>query len=329
MFLLITEAFFSLYAEPYVENVHQVIVPRDVFIGDSAQIQYSFSTSVDLFANRATLIKNGTLKIKLDENRVLKEPESCTILDAILSISGGNYSLRINFIPWRTGKIAFNPLNVSEYTGLSQDFYLELKDVEILSLVEKLDVKNLRPSMPPAVLPETNYILWFLIILALAVFSGFCILIVKFPYFIRYLRKLKKQFGFYKNAHITRVKMNALLKDKKISDSDFAYRWQMIVRNYLEYRFSTSFSSVTASNIGSCILSVTGGMTTEKIDEMLDLLESHFVRTNYIRFASGSIDSMRLPREKYQASFLEGEKLSLVSSMRKIILVLEKGDVDD
>ena len=40
----------SQSANSDLDSISQVMVPRDVFIGDSGQIQYSFRSPVDLFA---------------------------------------------------------------------------------------------------------------------------------------------------------------------------------------------------------------------------------------------------------------------------------------
>ena len=50
------------------------------------------------------------------------------------------------------------------------------------------------------------------------------------------------------------------------------------------------------------------------------------MRTDYIRFASGSIDSKLLPAETHQALFVENEKKSMVAETYKIIDLLEKGE---
>ena len=116
---------------------------------------------------------------------------------------------------------------------------------------------------------------------------------------------------------------------KKISDSEFCESWQKIVRAYLEFRFKISFASVTGRNIEKKIQTVTGGYMTDRQEENIELLTSLFVRTDYIRFAEGSIDSKMLPMEEHQASFLKGEKKSMISSMHGIIDTFEKEEADD
>ena len=198
----------------------------------------------------------------------------------------------------------------------------------ILSLAEKLGAKTLRPPKPPVVLPNTNYFLWFFLVLAVMLFSLLCIAVIRLPELVRKYRAFRKKLEFYKNAVRTKRLLNILLK-KKISDSEFCESWQKIVRAYLEFRFKISFASVTGRNIEKKIQTVTGGYMTDRQEENIELLTSLFVRTDYIRFAEGSIDSKMLPMEEHQASFLKGEKKSMISSMHGIIDTFEKEEADD
>lgn len=336
--LIVSVSFFSLGAQSTVneeeESTLQVMVPRDVFIGDSGQIQYSFRSPVDFFAfkeNNAAV--NETIDIDLGPQDFLDDPESCLVQKTTLSRNGINYNLCITFVPWKTGLIKFKEFNLEEICtrekeNVSADFNVNLAPVMILSLAEKLGAKTLRPPKPPVVLPNTNYFLWFFLVLAVMLFSLLCIAVIRLPELVRKYRAFRKKLEFYKNAVRTKRLLNILLK-KKISDSEFCESWQKIVRAYLEFRFKISFASVTGRNIEKKIQTVTGGYMTDRQEENIDLLTSLFVRTDYIRFAEGSIDSKMLPMEEHQASFLKGEKKSMISSMHGIIDTFEKEEADD
>ena len=78
--------------------------------------------------------------------------------------------------------------------------------------------------------------------------------------------------------------------------------------------------------VGAKIFDILNGLAGEKVCEAIESLSCFFVRTDYIRFASGSIDSKLLPLETHQALFVENEKKSMVAETYKIIDLLEKGE---
>lgn len=306
----------------------QVLVPRDVFIGDSGQIQYSFRSPVDFFVFKENISSNEVIEINLRAEDFLEDPLSCLVTKTTLSRTGINYNLCITFVPWKTGIIKFKKFNLEkiclgEKENSSADFDIVLSSVMILSLAEKLGVTTLKPPKAPEVLPYTNYYVWIFLVLAVIFFSFFCIVIIKLPEILRKWKELKIKISFYKNAVKTKRHLNMLLK-KKLEDADFAELWQSILREYLEYRFKTSFASVTGKNIEYKIMSVTGNFMSEKQEQAVENLTSSFIRTNYIRFASGSIDSKMLPIEEHQAGFLKDEKKLLIQSTHRIIDAFEK-----
>ncbi len=64
-------------------------------------------------------------------------------------------------------------------------------------------------------------------------------------------------------------------------------------------------------------------MSESKGDALEEIMQS-FIRTDYIRFAFGSLDSQTFPREEHEAVFLAGEKENLVKRTVKDIETLEK-----
>lgn len=330
--LFFTFSMFSITAQNSTEEGNnstlQVMVPRDVFIGDSGQIQYSFRSPVDFFAFNENSQSSETMEINLQASDFLEDPSSCLVSKTTLSRSGVNYNLCITIIPWKTGMIKFRKFNLEkicsrEKENTSQDYDVELAPVIILSLAEKLGATTLRPPESPLLLPHTNYYLWFFIIFAVILFSLLCVAAIRLPDIIKKWKQLKVKFGFYKNALRTKRLINNLMR-KKIDDSEFALEWQKIIRSYLEYRFRASFASVTGKNIAAKIERITGGMLDESRETAVEELTALFVRTDYIRFAAGSIDSRLQP-----ASFLEDEKKSSISATHKIIDAFEKEETDD
>ncbi|HBP09538.1 MULTISPECIES: hypothetical protein [unclassified Treponema] len=311
----------------------QVMVPRDVFIGDSGQIQYSFRTPVDFFSFAdSSMIKDEVLSLNLSSKELLENPDDCLVTKSVLVRNGVNYNLCITIIPWKTGTIKFKEFNLEKFCRgqkknevESVDFKIQLAPVTILSLVEKLEVKNLKSPQAPLLLPNTNYFLWIALFLVAGFFSLSCIVLIRLPHILKKLKFLKEQFELYRNAKRTKKKLSALLK-KKIDDKDFCEKWQLAMREYLEFRFAVSFCSVPGKNVGAKIFDITSGLVGEKVCEAIESLSCFFVRTDYIRFASGSIDSKLLPAETHQALFVKNEKKSMIVETCKIIDLLEKGE---
>lgn len=327
----------SLHAQ---NEVKQVLIPRDVFIADLGQIQFSFYSSFDYFKNAdKKQIKDGRLYIDSEKmSSYLVDKEICKIQETVLERSGnGNYALLISLIPWKAEEIRFKEFYLEDLCENHSDeeasenrinaspvFLIKLKPVKILSLVDKLNEHNLRPAKSPATLPGTNYFLWGFSILGVLLISGIFIVIIKFPQITSKYRKIAAKNKFRKNARDTCRRLKIILR-KKLDDKDFAQEVQIVVRKYLEFRFNTSFASVTVNRMFAKIQEVTGNMMSESAAEAAESIVSFFVRTNYIRFASGSIDSRRLPAEEHQASFLPGERTKMIITLRKAINRLEKG----
>lgn len=86
----------------------QVMVPRDVFIGDSGQIQYSFRTPIDFFSFAdPSMIKDEVLSLNISSSDFLENPDDCLVTKSVLVRNGVNYNLCITIIPWKTGTIKF------------------------------------------------------------------------------------------------------------------------------------------------------------------------------------------------------------------------------
>lgn len=315
----------------------QVMVPRDVFIGDSGQIRYSFRSPVDFFSLAdSSLIHDEMLVLALSAEDILESPEDYLVLNSVLIRTGVNYSLCITLIPWKTGTIKFKEFDLSEICRMKKGsfpseengFKIILSPVTILSLAEKLDARNLKPANPPLVLPDTYFFLWVSVILAAVLFALFCTVCLRFSQIIRKWKSIREKYSLYKNAFRTKKRLCALLK-KEMSDRDFAEKWQHIMREYSGFRFGSPFSSVAGKNISVKIYQITSGLLNNRAEEALEIMSRCFMRTDYIRFAAGSIDASQMPAEEHQALFAKGERKSIVSEAHKIIDAFEKGGSTD
>ena len=75
----------------------------------------------------------------------------------------------------------------------------------------------------------------------------------------------------------------------------------ILQRNIPNSLFGFDFSTVPSSRIAKVISNVTGDMLDEKEESVVMSICAMFVRTDYIRFAQGSIDSKLLPSNEHKA----------------------------
>lgn len=307
----------------YAQAVQQILIPKEVFVGDTAQLKYSFRSAVDLFAfSEDYVVENETLEISPALSVFSSLSENCTIESITLSRNGLNYTLDILFIPWMPGEITFPSIDlveaISESTGkdLANEvvFYADIKSVQIASLSQRLEVTEMRPPAPPLTVPGTNYWIWSIIILFLVLLILIGMFVNKIQQMARLWESWRRRTGNFLNARTTVSKIRRILRKKKDTDMDFAYKWQSSMRVYLEHRFNESFDSVPSSRIVEKIRTITGDMLSGEQQCALEELSGQFRRTDYIRFAQGSIDMQSVPLERND----------MISQTEDIISVLEK-----
>lgn len=294
----------------------QILIPKEVYVGDTAQLSCSFQSSVDLYAlaqegGGASRIEGGILYFDLSDGVFAAMEPSCSVTQLSLRQVGMTYTLVLNFIPWRPGALTFLPLDLGKLCRAEAGRIITFEPVEILSLSDKLGVSTLRPPASPLLLPGTKYIVWSIIILSASVLVMLALLLVNFAAVLRHAVLVKERFGYRKNAFLTKQKLKRLIKNER-SDAEFAREWQQIMRNYLDYRFSTRFFSVTSRDIARAVASATGDMLDIEQENAVLSIQSVFIRTDYIRYAKNSPDSRKLPARDHEAAFASGEKELIV-----------------
>lgn len=316
------------------DGVEQVLVPKEVFVGDTAQINYTFRSAVDFFAMAdSKRIAGDKLSISVSQAPFIEMSEQCTVSKVELLRKDLTYTLVITFVPWYPGALDFGSfdLNVAasgkkETATQTGPFIIDLTPVNIASLVERTGTTTLKPPLSPYAVPGTNYILWSFIIIIVLLLVGAGFVIAKLPQVIQKFQNWKERMGFFRNTNSTCKKLHKLLNKKDCNDITFASIWQRIMRNYLEKRFGCSFASVPASQVAATICQLTGETLSQEQEDIITELASYFRRTDYIRFAVGSVDSELLPVETHQALFAENERAQLVQHTEQIVRSLEDRD---
>ncbi|MCR5622340.1 MAG: hypothetical protein K6G18_10880 [Treponema sp.] len=306
----------------------QTLVPKEIYVGDTAQLSYVFQSKIDFYSlarqgGGVSKMEGGILYFDISGGYFRQMEADCTVIQLSMRQVGMTYTIVLDFIPWRPGRLEFIPLDMGKLCHANSDRIITLEPVEVLSLSEKLGASSLRPPASPLLLPGTNYIVWTLIMLSVALLVLFAILAMNFSAALKTAILLKERMGYRRNAAHTKRRLKGLLKAGG-TDMNFAQGWQKIMRDYMDYRFSMSFRSVTAKDMYRTVSLATGDMLDIEQENAVLSIQSLFIRTDYIRYAKDSPDSQKLPLQDHEAAFAPEERETLVELSLVDIGELEK-----
>lgn len=254
-------------------QTQQVLVPKQVYIGDRAELRCTFSTSAK--------IKAEGFCGELDYNQY-------DIKDVKLQPSGINtYTLTIAFVPWRTGDIIIPDYRLSEEVS-SDEMIIHFNPVNIVSLTQKDSITTLRDSASPLLLPGTIYKLYGSLIAAILVLIVGIRLIVKHKDVAFFITRLVSSAKNNSNRRRTIKQLGKIAKNTQLSDNESAAEIQKTLRTYLEKRFDYPFSKTVSSELSVAFTKLTGGLLSEEKQDAYDDIVIAFVRTDYIRYSSAS-----------------------------------------
>ena len=161
------------------DDTTQVVMPKTIYVGDRAELSYTFRSAVDFFSDMNDSILSR--KIPLKSLPFETDTDDYTILDASLERNGLLYTFRLFFIPWNTGSIDFPMFDISAavYGGAAAPFIIDVQSVEVSSILQDQDEAQLRASMGPLLLPGTMYALYFAALLSVILLIVIFRLVVK------------------------------------------------------------------------------------------------------------------------------------------------------
>lgn len=311
-------------------QTQQVLLPKKVYIGDSAELRCTFNSNSLSLKNFA-----GEGSVQLSKNVFQGELDfqNYSIQKIQISPAGVDYyQLSITFVPWKTGNLQFPAYDIAanfakdDAIGQSDDnLIVNFDSVNVVSLVEQTSAVGLRGFSAPLLLPGTTYklygcclgIILFLIILIRTV--------IKRRELIFYLKNKKLMRFYKKNRRATERRLRKLMVLKKgkqpVTDKEFCENFQGIMRNYLEIRFNQPFTRCATSQMMQKIYSAFGGtedfssLISETKENAATELISSFIRTDYVRYSSNG-------------AFAEDERSDMVSTAMRTIAIFE-GDINE
>ena len=302
------------------DDTTQVVMPKTIYVGDRAELRYTFRSAVDFFAdmNDSALSREIALKSLPFET----DTDDYTILAASLERNGLLYTFRLFFIPWNTGSIDFPMFDISAavYGGAAAPFIVDVQSIEVSSILQGQDEAQLRESMGPLLLPGTMYALYFAALLSVILLIVIFRLVVKRES-VRDAYKTWKLLRLYaKNAKELYRSLKRLERaGKKIDDAEFCTELQQLIRRYLDFRFGYRFSAVSSPAIMDTFEKIMAGAMSEKTQSGAMSLAAVLRRTDYVRYARGSIDSKKEPAEEFAADLKADERSSLIRIVRDAV----------
>ena len=283
-------------------NVQQILVPKKVYIGDTAELRCTFNSPEQALKS---LTAQGTVKLTNGS-----EFTDYVIKDIKLSSAGVDfYQLSITFVPWKTGEIQFSP-----YTIENTNIVINFQPISIVSLIsaDEKSATALRESAAPLLLPGTAYRLYGSLAAFVVLLIVFIRIIVKRKSIMFYFdtKRLLRKYKKNKKAAINQLKKLCNLDKASVSDLKIAENIQKIIRRYLEVRFDYPFTKAASSEIMPGFYKATGGLLSEKKEEAFGEIAASFIRTDYIRY-------------KANAAFETDEIIVLIEKLIKNIEILE------
>lgn len=322
------------FAQNFSENVSdnaselsQTLLPLEVFVGDEAELRYSFRSAVDFFPNADLVMEE---KIDISKFPFKNLSEALTIKSAYFSRNDMEYVISLHIIPWRPGVIEFPPFDLFSILNLSEkdknkniSYSILFEPIEIKSIVEKTNLREMQPPAPPFIIPGTTYVIFAITLAAIIIFALLLRALIKFGDIRRWFKHMKIARGYRRNSAVAVKKIKKLLKNKKAGDIEFCAALQNITRTYLAFRFDYPFASVSARGTRDAFQKICLGDIPPAIENSVEDLTSMLIRTDYIRYAHDSIESQLYPPAEHQAKLASNERKSLTDMVLKAINMFE------
>lgn len=316
----------------FESETNQIITPHEIFIGDTVFVQYVFRTPVEIVAENAGST-DGELSLRTDFPifSSTAEAENCTVKKISLIHTGLDYNFTVSFVPWKPGVFSFREFDIQDilsFSGLSKSqkkkCTLKIAPVSVLSVSEKTHATLLQPPASPILVPGTIYVVYALIAGAALSFTALCFLLAHIKRVVSALKRLGVIMGYGKNARRAARRARRLLRSSE-SDAVFCAELQEITRSYLSYRFDRPFSTYDTRELEKSFFEISEKITAFSQKMRIEELIALFRRTDYIRYAVGSLDSKLLPPAKHDVVLLDGERKEMVDTVCNAIAFLERG----
>ncbi len=314
--------FFSppVFPEP---DFSQILIPKKIFVGDTAELRFSFRSSLELFEDSPESDEKFLSVEKLPYDA---DGEDLTVLRLALQRNGPFYTVVFTFIPWKTDAVDIPPFDLFSVMGKTSTvpLLIDPEPFEVSSILSRLSEDSPRPPLGPLLVPGTIYFVWALIFAAVLVLALSVALLARRKKICDFIKRTALLSSYAKNSRRALRELKRLeVKSENFSDAEFSLLYQKIFRKYFKGRLGSSFDSVSTNELSKAFHDATGGFMGGERESKMEEMCGIFHRTDYIRYASGSLESKKLPSRDFAAAFQDGERKSIVQSGRDFVAVWE------
>lgn len=302
----------SLYAQ------NTSLVPKDVYVGDEAEIHFNFAWEGNLFPADKEQSASSFNSANVEENL----RDAYTITSMHLTSSTNGYVLVIVFIPWKVGFLDIPPFDLSMTFDIeTKPLLIDIPEVYIQSIVEKTGEKNIRPPIGPVIIPGTTYVVLGIVVVIFLL----CVLGIVLLNRITVAKTWIKNFfhQIWATPNFRKATRNLILLEKqspKLDNAIFAAKLSVIIRLYLEGRFAYPFTAETTSSLMTVFNRLFAGTASNKTEDYLQNLYEVCARCDFLHYAGSEAERAPLNAE---------EKLSLIAQVRLALIYFEKNEGDD
>lgn len=294
----------------------QVLVPRQVYIGDSAELRCTFETESVLFRN--LVAQKGNIELSKEYFMGELDASKWDVKNVVISSSGYNkYTLSVSFVPWRTGNIDLPAFDMGAALNSDAEIYvMGFQRFEVVSITKTQSLSSLRDIQSPLLLPGTTYKVYGLIILLLLLIIAIIRITIKRKKFVFFIKNEILLWKYRKNKKATFKQLLKLEQDKVSADNQIASEMQKIIRSYLEFRMDYPFTKLVTSEMMEGFYKATCNLLSDKKTFAAEEIIRVFVRTDFIRYSK-------------DAAFNANERQQLISTLMNSIETLEAAEVPE
>jgi len=325
-FTLCVLSFFLCAAVLFALDGRVSVMPKDVYVGDEAEIRFEFSFAEKLFEGDSPLLNARAFADVSDmsdispgsrsENEELKRiffTDDYTIQSMRLKGSPPSYVLSIVFIPWKTGEIDMSAFDLSTVFSLSvRPFLTDIPPVHIQSITEKTGEKQLRPVKGPIIIPGTTYAVFAFCAVLLLFFAVVTALLIRFALIRGFFQTFfERMFSSQSFRTVCRELLFLEKRGQALPAGVFCTRLSRLVRSYLENRFSYPFTAKTSTELVPAFSEFFAHSASERSYAYMQDLYEVCARCDYIRFSGESV-------------FSREERIDSVQRVRSALLYFEQ-----
>ncbi len=293
------------------------LIPKVVYVGDEAEIRFNFDWDGNLYSENAETFVSLVTESSLDETL----ENDYTIKSMQLFPSQEGFVLSVLFIPWKSGTLDMEAFDLATIFSLEVNTLLiDIPEVHIESILKPNDKGEINPPIGPVIIPGTTYVLIAILVVVLIV-AVFTIIIFSRMKVIK--AWIKSFFGkIWASNNFKKASRDLLILSKQSESLDskiFAARLSVIIRTYLEGRFSHRFTAETTSSFFHIFDELFAGTVSSKASNFLQDLYEICVRCDFLHYAGVETEKAPLTTEEIG---------SLINRTQKALVFFEK-DTDE